>query len=365
MPWSTPTLRRVREMVRDEITAALSGAVLIGNNVLRVMADAMAGLAHLNLRFIDWLALQLMPDTAETVWLDRHGDIWLTNSDGSLGRKVATYAEGIIAISGTVGTTVPQGTVLTAAEINYETTEEIILGSGPTDCGARALDPGTVGNLDFGTVLSFVATITGADSATVQTMTGGTDTETDEELRQRVLIRIRQPPAGGDAGDFLQWTLAVPGVTRAWVSPLEMGMGSVTIRFMCDDLRATNDGFPLPEDIERVESYIDQVRPVAIKDRFVLSPLKQPVDCVIHDLDPDTSDTRAAIEVSIRNMLRERARPAYSVDGSAIMAQTIYSAWVSEAISNTYGVYSFTLEMDDVVMPSNGHMGVVGTIAFD
>src|SRR3954469_21444160 len=94
MPWTTPSLRTVREMVRNDVTAALYGAVLVGNSVLRVMSDAMAALAHLVLRFIDWLALQLLPDTAETEWLDRHGDIWLVNSDDSTGRKSATYAHG-------------------------------------------------------------------------------------------------------------------------------------------------------------------------------------------------------------------------------------------------------------------------------
>ena len=72
MPWTTPALRTVREMVRNDVTAALSGAVLIANSVARVMSDAMAGLAHLVLRYIDWLSLQLLPDTAESEWLDRH-----------------------------------------------------------------------------------------------------------------------------------------------------------------------------------------------------------------------------------------------------------------------------------------------------
>jgi len=78
-------------MVRDDVTIALNGAAMIGNNVLRVMSDGMAGLAHLNLRFIDWLALMLLPLTAEGEWLTRHGDIWLVNADGSTGNKAATY----------------------------------------------------------------------------------------------------------------------------------------------------------------------------------------------------------------------------------------------------------------------------------
>ena len=49
-------------------------------------------LCHLTLQYIDWLSLQLLPDTAETEWLDRHGQIWLVNADGTTGRKMASAA---------------------------------------------------------------------------------------------------------------------------------------------------------------------------------------------------------------------------------------------------------------------------------
>src|SRR5512138_2376617 len=114
MPWSTPSLRTVRELVRGEVTAALAGASFVGNSVLRVMADAKAGMAHLVLRYIDWLARQFLPDTAETEWLDRHGNIWLVNADASVGRKQATYAEGVVELSGVETTVVAAGTVLVA-----------------------------------------------------------------------------------------------------------------------------------------------------------------------------------------------------------------------------------------------------------
>ena len=65
-----------RERSCDELPS-LQGAVMIGNSVLRVVSDAMVALAHLVMRYIDWVALQLRPDTAEKEWLDRHGDICL------------------------------------------------------------------------------------------------------------------------------------------------------------------------------------------------------------------------------------------------------------------------------------------------
>src|SRR5262252_8313000 len=99
MPWSTPNLTLVRTTTRDYVAAQLRGAPMIPNSVLRVMSDAQGGLAHLVLVYIDWLSLQLLPDTAETVWLDRHGNIWLVNADGSKGRKPATYSAGSCTIT--------------------------------------------------------------------------------------------------------------------------------------------------------------------------------------------------------------------------------------------------------------------------
>src|SRR5215467_3634872 len=151
MPWFTPTLRQTRESVRDNVTSALSGAVLIGNNVLRVMSDTMAGLCHLVLRYIDWLALQFLPDTAEKEWLDRHGNIWLTNADGSTGRKPGTLASGTVTVTGTPGLIVPKGSELQGV-VGYETTEDIIIGVVATPVAVRALDPGAGGNLDPGSV---------------------------------------------------------------------------------------------------------------------------------------------------------------------------------------------------------------------
>lgn len=367
MPWTTPTLRKVREMVRDDVTASLYGASFIGNNVLRVMSDAMAGLAHHVLRYIDWLALQLLPDTAETEWLDRHGDIWLVNSDGTVGRKGPTPAIGVVTFTGVPGTLVPVATRLIAGDVNYETIEQIMLGTEPSPASVLAIDPGTQGNQVDGATITVASSLLGVDpNATVVVMTGGTDIETDDQLRMRVLLRIRNPPMGGDAMDYVQWTLAVPGVTRAWCSPLEMGMGTVTVRFMCDALRAEQDGFPQPQDIETVEAYLDSQRPVAIKDFFVVAPIPEPIDFEIESLVPDDAATRAAITASVKAMLLSKAAPAHAdpLTGQAMPGQTIYAAWVSAAIMDAPDVVSFKLNMNDHPMPNSGALAVLGSITY-
>jgi uncharacterized phage protein gp47/JayE len=322
------------------------------------MSDAMGALCHLTLQFIDWLALQLLPDTAEHEWLDRHGDIWLTNSDGTTGRKLATLAQGSVSLTGLGGTVVPIATRMMASTgVEYETVQlTVILADAPITVGARALDPGLLGNLNPGDPLSLSTPIPGVDSAvTVVEMDGGTDEETDDELRFRVLKRIRQPPQGGDKTDYEQWCLAVPGCTRAWASPLEMGMGTVTVRVMFDDLRAASGGFPLQSDLLTVQNYLDTVRPVCVKDYWVLSPIPQRVDVHISRLDPDTTAVRGAIEESVQQMLFDKAIPG----------QTIYAAWKSYAIMSAPAVIAFDLvnNIDDV-MQSPGHMAVLGDINY-
>jgi uncharacterized phage protein gp47/JayE len=363
MPWSTPTLFQVRSLVRDAIRGSLPGSdANVPNSVLRVLSDAQGALCHLTLQYIDWLALQLLPDTAETEWLDRHGHIWLTNADGSTGRKLATPAVGQANfISTTSGAIVSTGTQLNYAGtgIGYATTADISLGppGTPTAGPIIALDPGKLGNLDAGAVLAVTTQLSGAvNSATVIHLEGGTDDETDDELRARILKRIQQPPMGGDATDYEQWALAVPGVTRAWAAPSEMGIGTMTVRFLMDDLRASDDGWPTPADVNAVAAYIDQMRPVTVKDCFVVAPIKQYLDITISALVPDTEAAKAAIETSLDNMLLQMAAPG----------QTIYSAWVSYAIMNAANVQSFDLVTNtDYVMSSNGNMAVLGTILYE
>jgi uncharacterized phage protein gp47/JayE len=356
MPWTTPTLRTVRETVRGEITASLGRASFVGNSVLRVMADATAAVCHLTLRYLDWVTLQLLPDTAEHEWLDRHGDIWLVNADGSIGRKSGTFARGSVTATGVNGTVLPMGSRLSGSDNwSYETTEQVVVSDVGVPVAVAALQAGADGNREVGDVLSFDSSVAGVgNEAPVISIGGGVDPETDDELRQRVLRRIQQPPMGGAAYDYEAWALAVPGVTRAWAAS-EMGIGTVSVRFMMDDLRASNDGFPFVSDIEIVSAYINSKRPVTVKECYVMSPIRYPVNFHIANLNPDTEAVRAAIELNIEQMLFYYAAPG----------QTIYTAWKYSAVMGAAGVISFDLvSIEDDVMPSLGHMGVLGDIYY-
>ena len=371
MPWTTPQLREVRSLVRDAVNASLPGAdANVPNSVLRVLSDNQGALCHLTLQYVDWLSLQLLPDTAETEWLDRHGQIWLVNSDGSTGRKMATLATGTAEFQGLVdGAVIPAHTQLqsgvqmpsdsgsTNQTVTFETLDDITTSATALVSGnIRALDPGSFGNVPDGTGLAVYPPVASvSQQAIAYGLTGGTDTETDDQLRARILLRIRNPPMGGAQADYVNWALAVPGVTRAWAAP-EQGTGTITVRFLMDDLRADDDGWPTPPDVQTVHDYINLKRPVTVKDCYVLAPIKEFLDITIANLVPDTDEAKAEIEASLQDMLFKMAAPG----------QTIYAAWVSYAIMNAPSVQSFSLQTTaDYVMPSLGHMAVLETILYE
>lgn len=361
MPWTTPTLRDTRRLTRDYVLSQLGAKAMIPNSVLRIMSDAMAGLTHLTFLYLDWLAKQLMPDTAEKVWLDRHGVIWLTNADGSKGRKAATYAQGTVEFvnqTGVAGAIIPVGTTMNGSNgVQYQTVTAGEIGSGGAGTAAAvALTSGSVGNLPDGDALAINPTIPGVDTATLLgDMDGGYDTETDDQLRERILFRIQNPPMGGSQADYVRWAMACPGVTRAWAAQ-EIGPGTMTVRFLMDDddRRLTTADLPSEAQISVVGDYIDSKRPVTVKDCFTMAPILFFYDITIRNLTTDNPTVRARIETSIAEMEFARSKPG----------QTMYRSWVDEAISQAVGEDTHELNFETTVMPAPAYMPTLGTVLY-
>ena len=353
MPWLTMTLRERRKQVRDDIATHLPGAdASIPNTVLRVIGDVMARLALDNDTHLDWVARMMMPDTAEGEFCDRWGGIWLPQ-----GRKGASYAAGQLTVSGTIGAQVPTGARLTATVVNsagenvgleFEVTEGITLSATTGVVPLQSLTPGALANLDEGPQLSFVTppgAIDGTAVVAAPGLAGGAEIETDAELIERYIARIQSPPHGGARHDYEQWALEVPGVTRAWAKS-EMGIGTVTVRIMLDNVRASDDGLPETEDLDLVRAYIDALRPVTVADFWVESPIRQEHTITITGLNRDTPEVRNNIRLEVREMLRARAAPG----------ETIYASWIREAVSAATGEDHHDLTVSNLVPTVPGNM---------
>ena len=158
MPWTTPTLREVRSLVRDAVHASLPGADAdVPNQCCASCPTPGRALPCERFNIVDWLALQLLPDTAENEWLDRHGDIGSANHrwpDRAQNRRRSPT--GVARLSGLVdGAVVPVGTQLqSATDMRASSTRQspgdardarrhrYFVLQATVDAPIRALDPG-------------------------------------------------------------------------------------------------------------------------------------------------------------------------------------------------------------------------------
>ena len=263
---------------------------------------------------------------------------------------------GNVSITGTDGAVITAGTIFQLSDARqYRTTAKAVIASGTAVAAVEAVIAGAAGNALAGGAINLSSPIAGVQSAaTVATggLTGGADSEGDEELRARVLDRIQEPPHGGAASDYVKWTLEVPGVTRAWVFSQEMGLGTVTVRFMTDS--TTADGIPSQADVDQVYAYIEARRPVTAE-LFVVAPVAAPIAFEISGLSPDTAAVRAAIEAELRDLVVRQATPG----------GTLLLSHVREAVSIASG------ERDHVVVApaanvvsSGGRISTFGSITW-
>ncbi len=349
MTFNRPTLAEIRSRIQSDIQSRLSLGPLLPSSVLAVLATAEAGSVHLLYGYLDWAARQLFPDTAEDEFLDQWANIWKIN------RKPATRADGSVTFTGANSSVVPDGTELLRSDgVSFRTTQSGIVSGGTITVTAEASVLGTTGNTDAAVVFNLVNPVAGVQStATVAVggITGGADQENDDDLRARLISRIQEPPHGGAAFDYIAWALAVPGVTRAWVYPNHLGVGTVGVTFVSDD--APGGPIPQPSLVDDVQAYIDERRPVTA-DVTVYPPVANPVDFDIQLL-PNTAEVQAAVTAELNDLITRVAEPS----GTLLISQ------IREAVSIAAGESDSIVisPSANVVSPAN-ELAILGAISF-
>jgi uncharacterized phage protein gp47/JayE len=349
MPLDRPTLEMITADVQAAIEARLPGADATARlSVLGALALVFSGGVHGLYGFIEQMARQLLPSTADADWLERHGQVW------GVPRLVAAYASGLVRFTGAEGTIIPVGTrVRRAGGLEYVTDAAVAVVAGIATVPAAASQPGVAGNLSAGLTLTLTAPIAGITAAVVHDggMTGGSEPETDAAYRARILERIQNPPSGGAAADYRRWARAQAGVTRVWVAPNTDGSNIVIIRLMMDAL------FPgaVPDQtaIERVAAAIAPLRPVTADVR-VQAPELWPV-AVTLALEPDTETTRATVAAALNDLFLRDGAPGVRIPLTRVQAAVSSAAGVSD--------YVLTAPTADLAPPA-GALPLLGAITW-
>lgn len=312
MSYSRPNLSELVNRVRAEVISRLEQDDVLRRSDGEVYARVVAGLTHGLYGYIDWLSRQVIYDTAEAEILDRWASIW------GVPRLPAASATGTVTMTGLGGAIVPAGTLLQALDgVQYQTTAEATFVGTSVVVDVEAVVPAAAGNRTTGQVLTLATPVAGVQAGAVASaLSGGADIEDDESLRTRLITRIQTPPHGGSAADYVAWALEVPGVTRAWCYPLELGEGTVSVRFMRD----LDAGSAIPDagEVAAVQAHIDQVRPVTAQ-VTVVAPVAAPLDFTITVV-PDTAAVRDAVQAELVDLIRREAEPGGTLLISRIRA---------------------------------------------
>jgi uncharacterized phage protein gp47/JayE len=365
MPFSRPSLTALRNTaVQDITTSGVPGLTgLLRNAVLRVLAWVMAGLAYSIYGYADWIARMGVPFTAQDEYLFAWAaliGIYPEPAAASLGTATFTGNPGLGLLSGTALVRQDGTSFVTTGDGTTDTTGNVTVPIAATVAGAFTNDPG-------GTPITISTPIPGINSEGLTGLcTGGADVETNDALRTRMLVKYREPPQGGANADYINWSLEVPGCTRAWVTPQGYGPGSVAVFPMFDDTEAAHGGFPqgtdgcaaeevrgptATGDQSLVAEHIWTVQPITSL-VYVAAPKPFPIDVTLNGLDPNTQEMQDQIVAALTDMFLQIAE----ING------VIWPSDLYEAILATPGINHFEMSVPaDAVQAGPGELPVLGT----
>lgn len=381
MPYARPALTDLRQQAMSDISSSdLPNADgFLRKAVLRVLAWVQAGMAHLHYGFLDWIAAQSVPFSCGGEYLEAWAGLRRVT------RIPPAFATGLVQFSGTTGVPVASGLLVQRGDGAQFVTIAggTVSGGGTVTVPVLALVPGAAGNTDNGTTMSLANPIGGLnkDGVASGALTGGADQELDASLRARMLAAFAAPPQGGDRADYLQWTMAVPGVTRAWVAPNGFGPGTVIVYAMLDETESAHGGFPQgtngvatnePRDTPAtgdqltIANALFPQRPVTAL-VYACAPVAQPIDFSIGDLgSANTTAMQAQITAALQGMFLNFGNVGGTMqpDEGDAWPPIEPSAWY-EALGAIPGLSRFTVGAPtSAVTASSGHLPVLGNVTF-
>lgn len=348
MAFQRPTLAELVDRIQADFVSRLDlvGAIL-RRAMVYVLVRVYAGVAHMLHGHLEFLSRQMFPDISEDEFLVRQAGLF------GITKTAAGYARATVQFTGTNGTVIPAGTLLTSSGgLEYETDASATIAAGFVAVAVTAVLAGADSTLTAGVVLTLESPIVGVTNEATVTVSivDGVDEEGTEGLRTRLLERMADPPHGGNEADYVAWSKEVAGVTRAWVYPLGLGPGTVVVRFVRD-----NDASPIPSagEVTEVQTYVDALKP-AHATVTVVAPTAG-VDVFTLSVTPDTAAVRAAVVAELDDLYLRTAEPG----------GTILLSAVRTAIGTAAGIedYTLTVPSADVAHTTN-QLPTRGTVTF-
>ena len=265
---------------------------------------------------VDSVRKDLLPWSAEGDALDAWGvAIGVARKGATPSRRSAALR---LANNSGTGESITTGRALVhASGLRFAVNQDVTVAANSTaDVDVIAVDVGSATRLDVGEILTFVTPPAHVeDSAELQLALtdDGTDKESDGDYQARVLSHFSAPPLGGAQNDYVQWSLQISGISRAYVYPNRNGLGTVDVAA----LHSGSGSARLLNPTERgvLQAYLDTVAPVHATVRVI-----------------EVMEQLASVEV----LVRDNGQPQYAWDWIDPITPPSVSSWNSTTRSLTF-----------------------------
>lgn len=237
---SEEVIKRIKDELKNpankiEGSFAADNAQAVGKEIAKYYA------------YIDWLQGMHYAVTAEGLWLDKKA------VEHGVFRKTATRSTGNVTFTGTPGAMIPTGFKVYSDTQTFEVVYGGVIGdSGTVDLRVRSIETGVNVNVPIGAIKKMDSVDGLREVHNAEPITGGTDQEDDESLRERLLLRMRYPGTSGNKYHYLHWAMEVDGVGRVKVFPEWNGPGTVKVSIL-----DRNQGVASQELMQKVKDHID------------------------------------------------------------------------------------------------------------
>ncbi len=326
MSYNRPGFKEINQRVKENLET-----VDLPYSFRGLLANSVSGLSYMLHGHIDYLAANMLPDTAKGSLLDRWAEI-VKEPRKKAQRTKATFE--IQSTSEKKGYPVPKLWLIDGHE--FAVRQEIICNGETQTVEIISKEEGDLKIAEEAQPLCAITTpwLTISKIGKGKIFQGD-NRESEEALRSRVLFAIANPPQGGAPADYIRWAKAIPSIKQAWVRPsyLMGEPGKVGVTFL------NGEGCQTPDLISELEDALKILAPDHAEVHIL--PLKPKEVKISFTVDP--AELKPLVEAEVKRLCTEVAPKNFlDADGQKTSGKlALSSLW---AIGERLGAKSFVVK---------------------